>query len=284
MEQSFMSGKILVLGATGTVGTPLVAQLLAAGETVRAASRNATPVVGAEVVRFDFADPATHGPAFEGVDRAFVLLPTGHLDIEGSLGAVIAAAAARRVKLVLMSVFGVDADDSIPYRRAEIALERSGTPHVILRPNWFADNFHSFWLAGIRQGVIAVPAAEGRTSFIDVRDIAASAAAALSSHRFDGRAFNLTGPEALGYADAAAILSAVSGRSIRYIPVADAAFIATLSGAGVPAAYAAFLASIFHPVREGWTAAVTTDVEVLTGIAPRRLATYAADHAARFGR
>lgn len=278
-----MSGKILVLGATGTVGTPLVAQLIAAGETVRAASRNATPVAGAEAVRFDFADAATHGPAFDGVDRAFILLPTGTLDIEGALGAVIATAAARRVKVVLMSVFGVDADDSTPYRRAEIALERSGTPYVILRPNWFADNFHSFWLAGIRQGVIAVPAAEGRTSFIDVRDIAASAAAALLSPRFDGQAFNLTGPEALGYGDAAAILSAAAGRSIRYIPVDDGAFIATLTGAGLPAAYAAFLASIFHPVREGWTAAVTADVETLTGQAPRSLLAYACDHALHFG-
>lgn len=278
-----MSGKILVLGATGTVGTPLVAQLIAAGETVRAASRNATPVAGAEAVRFDFADAATHGPAFDGVDRAFILLPTGTLDIEGALGAVIATAAARRVKVVLMSVFGVDADDSTPYRRAEIALERSGTPYVILRPNWFADNFHSFWLAGIRQGVIAVPAAEGRTGFIDVRDIAASAAAALLSPRFDGQAFNLTGPEALGYGDAAAILSAAAGRSIRYIPVDDGAFIATLTGAGLPAAYAAFLASIFHPVREGWTAAVTADVETLTGQAPRSLLAYASDHALHFG-
>lgn len=278
-----MSGKILVLGATGTVGTPLVAQLIAAGETVRAASRNATAVAGAEAVRFDLADAATHGPAFDGVDRAFILLPTGTLDIEGALGTVIATAAARRVKVVLMSVFGVDADDSTPYRRAEIALERSGTPYVILRPNWFADNFHSFWLAGIRQGVIAVPAAEGRTSFIDVRDIAASAAAALRSPRFDGQAFNLTGPEALGYGDAAAILSAAAGRSIRYIPVDDGAFIATLTGAGVPAAYAAFLASIFHPVREGWTAAVTADVEALTGKAPRSLLAYASDHGLHFG-
>ncbi|MBP0466221.1 NmrA family NAD(P)-binding protein [Roseomonas sp. PWR1] len=277
-----MAGKILVLGATGTVGTPLVANLLAAGEAVKAATRNATPVAGAEAVRFDLADAATHGPAFEGVDRAFILLPAGHLDIERLLGTVTAAAAARRVKVVLMSVFGVDADDSIPYRRAEIALERSGTPHVILRPNWFADNFHSFWLAGIRQGVIAVPAAEGRTSFIDVRDIAASAAAALRSDRFDGRAFNLTGPAALGYADAAAILSQASGRPIRYLPVDDASFIATLTGAGVPVDYAGFLASIFHPVREGWTAGVTGDVEALTGVAPRSLAAYAADNAARF--
>lgn len=275
-----MPGKILVLGATGTVGSHLVAQLLAAGEAVRVASRKATTVAGAEAVQFDLADATTHAGAFDGVDRAFLLLPAGHLDIEGALGRVIAAAAARRVKLVMMSVLGADADEANPYRRGEIALAASGVAHVILRPNWFADNFHSYWLAGIRQGVIALPAAEGRTSFIDTRDIAASAAAALRTDRFDGQAFNLTGPEALGYAEAATILSAATGRPIRYQPVDDAAFIAMLTGAGVPPDYAGFLASIFHPVREGWTAAVTGDVATLTGVAPRNLVTYAADHAA----
>ena len=107
-----------------------------------------------------------------------------------------------------------------------------------------------------------------------------SAAAALRTDRFDGQAFNLTGPEALGYAEAATILSAATGRPIRYLSVDDAAFIATLTDAGMPKDYAAFLASIFHPVREGWTAAVTGDVATLTGAVPRRLAEYAAYHAA----
>ena len=108
---------------------------------------------------------------------------------------------------------------SIPYRQVEIAIEKSGVPYVILRPNWFADNFHIFWKAGIDHGVIAVPAAEGKTSFIDSRDIAASAAAALTSSRFDGKAFNLTGPAALSYGEAAEILSAVLGRKIAYQPL-----------------------------------------------------------------
>lgn len=77
-------------------------------------------------------------------------------------------------------------DDSIPYRQLELKVERSGVPFVILRPNWFSDSFHTYWLAGIKQGVIAVPAAQGKSSFIDVRDIAESAAAALSSTKFDG--------------------------------------------------------------------------------------------------
>lgn len=275
-----MSGKILVLGATGNVGGPLVAALQAKGETVRAASRSGKPVNGAEGVVFDFADPSTFGPAFEGVDRAYVMLPGGYVDSKDLLLPVIAAAAEHGVKVVFQSVLGVDADDSIPYRQVELALERSGVPFVILRPNWFADNFQTYWKPGLDHGVIALPAGDGKSSFIDVRDIADSAAAALTTDRFDGRAFNLTGPEAFGYAEAAELLAPAVGKPITYKPISDAEFIGILTGAGVPADYASFLASIFHPVREGWTAGVTGDVETLTGKAPRSLADYIAANAA----
>lgn len=277
-----MAGKILVLGATGNVGAPLVERLVALGETVKAASRNATPVPGAEAVRFDYADAGSLEAALEGVDRAYVMLPTGVLDALERLAPILRAAAERRVKIVLQTVFGIQNDEGNPYRQAERLLETSGTRFVILRPNWFSDNFHRFWLAGIHQGVIALPAGEGASSFIDTRDIAASAAAALTSDRFDGRAFNLTGPQALTYREAAAILSNVTGRPIAYTPIDDAAFIDTLTGAGVPQDYAAFLATIFHPVREGWTATVTPDVETLTGQAPRSLERYAQDHTTAF--
>lgn len=277
-----MAGRILVVGATGNVGSLVASGLVARGETVRAASRNATPVPGAEAVAFDLAAPATWEAAFDGVDRAFVMLPGGELRIVELLAPLVDFAAARKVKVVFQSVFGVDADDQIPYRQIELRLEKSGTPFVVLRPNWFADNFHTYWAPGIAHGVIAVPAGSGKSSFIDTRDIAAAAIAALTTDRFDGRAFNLTGPAALGYADAAAVLSEVAGRTIVYDPIDDAAFVAMLTGAGVPEAYARFLASIFHPVRENWTAAVTGDVEALTGKPPRSLATYAADHAAAF--
>ncbi len=275
-----MTNKVLVLGATGNVGAPLVKALVARGEKVKAASRTGKSIEGTEGVVFDYTNPTTFGPAFDGVDRAYIMLPTGYVQSRELLTPVIEAAAARKVKVVFQSVFGVDADDSIPYRQVEIALENSGTPYVILRPNWFSDNFHNFWKAGIGQGQIAVPAADGKSSFIDVRDIAESAAAALTSDRFNGSAFALTGPEALSYADAAKILSDVLGRPIAYNPIDDETFIGILTGAGIPDDYAQFLASIFYPVREGWTSVVTDAVEKLTGTPPRSLRTYAEDHAA----
>ncbi len=142
---------------------------------------------------------------------------------------------------------------------------------MILRPNWFAGNFQTFWKQGVTHGQISVPAAEGKSSYIDTRDIAASAAAALTSSRFDDKAFGLTGPAALSYAEAAETLSAVLGKKIAYEHMEPDAFIAMLAGAGVPRDYAAFVTSLFHRVREGWSVAVTDHVKHLTGRAPHSL-------------
>ncbi|EKO3455046.1 SDR family oxidoreductase [Vibrio fluvialis] len=272
--------KVLVLGASGHVGQPLVAELLAKGEQVKAASRSGQAFGAAEGVVFDIADPTTFDAAFDGVDRAYVMLPGGYVESKALLEPVIQAAAERNVKVVFQSVLGVDADDSIPYRQVEIALENSGVPYVILRPNWFADNFHTYWKAGIDQGVIGVPAGEGKSSFIDVRDIASSAAAALTTNRFDNQAFNLTGPEALSYAQAAQKISEALGKPVAYQAMEEGAFCDLLKSVGVPADYAEFLTSIFYPVREGWTAGVSDAVVTLTGKAPRSLDEYIADHLA----
>jgi uncharacterized protein YbjT (DUF2867 family) len=277
-----MAGKILVLGATGHVGAPLVAQLVAEKEKVKAASRRGTNVAGAESVRFDYGEKGTYRAALEEVDRAYVLLPGGYTNVVALLEPVIQAAADRKVKVVLQTAIGVDADESIPYRQIERLVMRSGIRFVILRPNWFADNFHTFWLEGIKRGTIALPAGEGRSSFIDARDVAASAAAALISDRFEGNSFTLTGPSPLSYHDAAVILSNVSGRTINYTPINDDTFIESATTAGVARDYAMFLASIFLPVRQGWTSGVTGDVQLLTGEPPRSLEQYAVDHAALF--
>lgn len=278
-----MRAKILVIGATGNVGSHLVETLVRRGEQVRAASRHPKQVDGAESIPFDLEDPAALAQAFDGVDRAYIVVPPAQLDPVTLLTPVIEEAARRKVKLVLQTAIGVDADDHIPLRQVERLLERSGTPFVILRPNWFSDNFATYWGQDVAAGLIQVPAGEGRSSFIDTRDIADSAAGALTTDRFDGQAFVLTGPEALSYADAAEVLSKVLGRKVGYKSIDDDTFIARLSPV-VGDGYARLLAAIYHPVREGWTAGVTDAVERLSGHAPRSLADWARDNVkARIG-
>ncbi|HTV71030.1 MAG TPA: SDR family oxidoreductase [Rhizobiaceae bacterium] len=279
-----MSGKILVIGATGNVGAPLVSELLARGEKVKAATRSAAARVpaGAEAVRFDLDDPSTLEPALEEVDRIYALSPAGNVDPVTPLQPLIEAAAARGIKVVLQTAIGVDADDNIPFRRLELLLERSGAPFVVLRPNWFTDNFATYWRAGVEQGEIRVPAGNGKTSFIDTRDIAAAAAGALTSSAHDGKAFVLTGSESHDYAEAAVLLSNALGRRIVYQPVDGKTFVSEAAAGGVPQDYAELLAAIFHPVAEGWTAGVTDAVQTLSGKQPRTLKASIADLAERF--
>lgn len=268
-----MSGKILVIGATGNVGAPLVAELTRRGEKVKAASRNkpAQLPAGAEWVRFDLGDQVTLEPAMDGVDRVYALTPAGTLDPVGALKPLIELAARRGVKVVLQTAMGVDADDAIPARQAELLLEKSGAPFVIVRPNWFADNLVNYWGQSVAAGVLALPAGDAASSLIDTRDIAAAAAGALTSNEHDGKAFVLTGPAGRTYAEAAALLSQALGKTVTYTPVSGEKFVADSVAHGVPAEYAQFLASIFVPVANGWTATVTDSVEKLSGKPPRSL-------------
>lgn len=275
--------KILVLASTGTIGKLLIEQLTQAGEHVRAGTRDPAKVAtvrGVEPVRFDFRDPSTFAGALEGVDRVFLLSPSGELShYDLLIPFVKAALSGGQRKIVLMTASGVEYDDSVPLRQVELFIERSGAPFVILRPTWFSDNFHTFWRGPIvHAGVLPIPAAESRTAFIDARDIAASAVAALRSDRFDKQAFTLTGPEALTYTEAATHLSKVSGRPIQYVAADDASFIQGARQAGLSEAYAQHLAALFGFVRQGAASQVSPGVTTLTGRPPRTLAQYAQDH------
>lgn len=273
-----MTDTILILGGTGTVGAKVAAFLSERGEAVRIGTR--TPKAASDI-RFDFTDPATFEPAFSGVDRVYLLSPAGYTDQAGLVRPVLDFAIARKVKIVVQTAMGVDASDEIPFRRLELQIERSGAPFVILRPNWFSDNVGTYWLSQVRAGELRLPAADGRTSFVDARDIAACAVAALTSDRFDGKAWDLTGPEAVTYADVAAALGETLGKPVTYTPIDDDAFVAEWAAAGMSEAYARALSVIFGYVRLSYPARVTDAVETLTGDKPRPFDAYIRDNAGR---
>jgi uncharacterized protein YbjT (DUF2867 family) len=279
-----MAKSILVVGATGVVGTAVVEELVKAGHDVRAATRDPAKLRGGGTgVRLDLAAPSTYAPALDGVDAVFLLSPAGHADSHGFVGPFLKAALSRARKIVTMTAAGVEYDDAVPLRKIELDVVRSGVPHVLLRPSWFDQNFHTYWHAGIAQaGVIAVPAADARTTFIDARDIGAAAAAVLQTDAYDGEAFTLTGPEALTYAEAAEHLSAAGGRRIRYTPIDDATFARATIAAGLPQDYTTILTALFGFVRQGAASRVDPSLARLLGRAPRTLADYARDHAQFF--
>jgi len=278
---------ILITTGTGQVGGVALDVLAARGIPARAGARAPSKVRarGVPTVRFDFTDPATFGPALEGVGAALVLAPPGHLRADTLLGPFVAEAARRRVRIVTMTASGVEHSDAIPLRQVELAVERSGTAYVHLRPTWFSQNFNTFWLGPIlSDNVIALPAGDARTAFIDARDIGEAAANVLADPAHDGRVYTLTGPEALTYTEAAAALADVSGRPIRYVAIDDATFVKGAVAAGLPEDYAQMMAQLFGAVRAGAAAPVHEALGQLLARPPRTLADYARDHASAFRR
>lgn len=276
----------LVIGASGTVGSCVVQGLLARGEQVRAVTSRKDRAGQREgKVQWVHADLATGdgvAPAFDGVQRAFLLAPPGHADQHAVLRPLIDEAQRRRLeKVVLMTALGANAVETAPLRRAEIALEQSGVPYDIVRPNWFMQNFHTFWLHGINtQGKILLPAGKAKTSFIDARDIADVVVRLLTTDDLNNQAFDITGPQALDHDEVAAILSRVTGKTIRYQEITPEQMNQALLGAGLPADYAAFLVTILGFLAQGYSAGVTDQVQRLTGHAPRDFTHYAEEHRA----
>ncbi|MEM7584092.1 MAG: NmrA family NAD(P)-binding protein [Acidobacteriota bacterium] len=277
---------VLVLGSTGSVGRALSESLVARGVAVRGATRDASshPVEGVQPVRLELQDESTLKDALGEVEGLFVMSPPGHRDAHTLLGPLLERAFAlpSLKRVVTLSAQGAEADDAIPLRQTELKVEASGVPWVHLRPSWFMQNFHTFWGDGVRQhNLFRLPADQAKVGFIDTRDIAASACAALTeaADRVTGRAWTLTGPAALDHAEAAAVLSEVLGRTITYEAISDEAFRRDLTPSGLPEDYIGLLVELFAAVRAGGASQINDHVQQLTGQPPRSLATYARDYA-----
>ncbi len=269
---------ILVIGSSGTVGAELSRLLAQAGHDVRRATSREAREPGQ--VQLDLASGRGLATAFDGVHKAFLLAPPGHTNQDVLLKPLIDTARERGLqKVVLMSAMGANADDNAPLRKAELQLERSGLPWNVIRPNWFMQNFNTFWLQGIlQQGKILLPVGRARGSFIDARDIAAVAERLLSDDIFANRDFDLTGSDVLDHDEVAAILSRETGRDIRYQETEPAAMREGLLAAGLPADYADFLLVILGYFKAGYAERSTDAVTTITGRPPRRFAEYARDY------
>lgn len=277
-----MNHQNLVIGASGTVGSALVQALQARGQTVRQATSR--PASHADQVQIDVLQRQGLAAAFQGVQRAFLMAPPGYVPQDHLLVPLIEQACAAGVqKVVLMTAMGADAAEDTPLRKAELALERSGLAWNTVRPNWFMQNFHTFWVQGIRaQGRILLPTGSARGSFIDARDIAAVAAELMLGTQFENQAFDLTGDEALNHDEVAALLARETGRDIRYQPITPEAMLQGLLAAGLPRPYAEFLVMILGYFAAGYAERRTDAVQRITGHAPRRFAAYAREFRAQW--
>jgi uncharacterized protein YbjT (DUF2867 family) len=236
---------ILVLGGTGKTGRRVAQRV----DNARIASR---------AHGFDLGDPSSW--ALDGMTAVYLVEP----DLQAGPRLprfVTEAVAAGARRLVLLSAPRAG-EEGHPLYAAEQAVRESGVGWTILRPNWFAQNFSEGpWAQGIRDGVLSLPAGDGRAPFVDAEDIADVAAAALTTDRHHGEVYELTGPRAVSFGEAVDLIARATGRKIGYEDVDPEAFIERQTAYGVPRTVARLLTGLLDDLREGRGADLGDGVE-----------------------
>ena len=270
---------ILVIGATGTVGSELVKQLAAAGVKPRALVRTrdkaeavaalATPVIG------DLARPESLADAFRGAERVFVLAPPTPEQERLERNAFDAAMAAGAKRIVFLSNYGAAVGDEDRHfhvhGKHERRLASLGVDWTALRPTRFMNYTPFVWPSVLQRGLLIEGGGEGAITVIDPSDIAAVAVKALTEDGHDGQAYELTSEDSFTAAELAQTISRVLRRDITLFEGDLDALRAALIENGAPGDYAPLMAGAFAKVAAGVFKRTDT-VGKLLGRAPRAYA------------
>ncbi len=239
---------------------------------MRAATRKTTGIKWTKLVQpvvFDYEDPGLHKAALDGITGLFLHRSPLDFEAPAKLIPFIDKAKEMRVEhVVFNSYLHADSDERNPLRIVEKHLAKSGLAYTILRPNFFMENFTAgFFAPMIAGGKIFIPAGDSKTSFISVSDIAKVTAAIFREKRY-GTEYNLTGPEALSYGEAAKIISGVSGRAVMYTPISEMEMMKGAREQGMPESAIQYMLQLFGLVRKGVMSEITDTVRKVTGKAP----------------
>lgn len=281
--------KVLVTGATGTVGSEVVKSLLHRGVRVRALTRK-QPKPGTfpgavEIAIGDLADPVSVAEALKGVDKLFLLIGSVADELTQALTAYGLAKKAGLKHVTYLSVFKADQFLEVPHFAAKFAVEEAirsgGMPYTILRPGYFFQNERRLKAVLTGPGLYPVPAGNQGLAAVDVRDIAEAAAITLTEEGYAGKTYDLVSSEMLTGPGAAATWSKILGKKINYAGHGDFdGFEAQLRNTGMPSWVAYDLRVMFQGyVERGLsnTEDQTARVAALLGHQPRTYSSFAAE-------
>ncbi|MFH8974913.1 SDR family oxidoreductase [Streptomyces sp. NPDC017890] len=271
--------KILVTGATGTVGRQVVAELLARGHAVRALTRDAGRAAlpdGVEVVQGDLTEPDTLAPALEGVTGlhlitfdgpSFAPLETGPRILEPAR-----AAGVRRITVL---------HGGGPSPLEDAVRTDHGVDWTVLMPVEFMGNALEWADRIAASGEVREPFVSRLSAMVHEGDIGAVAAVALTEEGHGGQEYVITGPELLTVGDKVAAIAAARGEEIALVELTEEQAVAQWRAAGHPQDVIGFLLEAYGNTPEVGRTVVDT-VEKVTGRPARTFAQWAADHADAF--
>ncbi len=261
---------VLVLGGTGTIGRRLVTRLQSEGTAARPASRSTEPI-------FDWADPRSWPGVLAGVERMYLLLPDDTNLPEGFLESAESAGVQR---VVLHSDRSVDIMSVTRLQAAECAVRDSTLDWTIIRPDWFDQDFETFFRQQVIDGHLCVPVGEVKQGFVDGNDIAAVATRALTTDDHLGDMLELTGPTALSFREAVDLIGVATGRSITFDGSSEA-YRTEMNAAGLPDDVVESLIDAFAALAARGDTEPTGVVERVLGRPARSFPDYVTDAAAR---
>ena len=283
---------LLITGATGTNGRAVLNQLAKLGIPSRAlvrekskASALAGPLV--ELVEGDFAKPETLDAALKGIESAFLLSSGDETQVAMQSNFVEAAQRAGLPRVVKLSVSGANLNSPVRYGRwhaqTEQQIREAAIPFTFLRPNFFMQNFLTLGKATIAsEGKFYMPMKDARVSAVDVRDTAAVAVQALVGDGHLGQTYEVTGPTAVTFTEAAASLSAALGKPVTYIDVSPEDYKQRAVTAGTPGWLADALNEVFAALSAGYAADVADTTFSIGKKQPVVFDQFARDYAAAF--
>jgi uncharacterized protein YbjT (DUF2867 family) len=247
----------LILGGTGKVGRRLVSLIQGQGHSTRVASRTRGDVT------FDWGDSATYDPALTGVDGVFIVGPGSARDWTPQLATFLSAASAAGVQhVVLLSARGVEFLPDGIVAKAEQTIEAGAVPWTILRPSHFSQNFTEAMFVPV-DGEIIAAVGHGAEPFIDADDIAEVAAAVLIEGSFIGRVVELSGPEALTFDAAVAVLNDRTGADAVFVDESHDEHVERMRAAGTPELYITWRMAMLDGIRSGRDERVSDGVETV---------------------
>ena len=285
------SGVILVTGATGRVGYRLLEALADAGADATAMVRveaRAADLPGTPRYVVATLDDPPPAETLRGFDRIFLLSPAH--EEQAVLETVFidaVVAAGHRPHIVKIAADGFqDPDCEVRFMRSHrqvaVHLDALGLPVTYLAPCLYMENLLAAADTIREEATISAPAGGGRVGFVAAADVAAVAARVLTSPGHDGEIYVLTGPEALGYADVAARISAVFARQVDYEDQPAERARELMLADGMDGWEADGNLELFEWVRNGGTDTVTDTVHELTGADPRLIQDWLSDARASF--
>lgn len=249
----------LIIGGTGKVGSRLSQILRTRGHDARVASRTHGDV------NFDWRAPETFARALDGVQGVFIIGPGSAADWSSSLTQLLAVAYEKNVEhAVLLSARGVEFLPDGAVAHAEKALRDGPLVWTVLRPTHFAQNFTEAMFVPVN-GQILAPVAGGAEPFIDVNDIAEVAAEVLTNASWENHTVEISGPAALTFDEAAAILSEHAGRRLSFIDENPDQHTRNLRAAGTPEGYITWRMAMLGGIRRGDDAYLSDGVERVLG-------------------